>query len=80
MTSLRFQAIGMAGQLGAGKSSVAHTLAEQLDWSFGSFGDYVREIADSQGLEQSRGNLQAVGEDVVGSLSAEECIRPFGAL
>ena len=74
MNSLRFRAIGMAGQLGAGKSSIARALADSLGWHFGSFGDYVREVADERGLPHSRNNLQAVGASLIQDLSANEFV------
>lgn len=64
----------MAGQLGAGKSSIAKALANSLAWHYGSFGDYVREVANGRGLEHNRDNLQAVGETLIRDLSANEFI------
>ena len=64
----------MAGQLGAGKSSVATALADSLGWHYGSFGDYVREVADERGLEHTRDNLQGVGESLIRDLSANEFV------
>ncbi|MCP5056916.1 MAG: AAA family ATPase [bacterium] len=75
MTNLRCQVIGLAGQIGAGKSSIARGLAEALDWKVGSFGEYVRDVATESGFEHTRDNLQAVGEDLIQTLSADEFIH-----
>ena len=74
MSSSRFQVVGLAGQMGAGKSSVARALGASLGWTVGSFGDYVREVAAASGLELNRDNLQQVGAELIESLSAEEFI------
>jgi dephospho-CoA kinase len=57
--------IALSSRIGAGKSTIARALAERLGWPRVSFGDYVREVARNQGMEESRTVLQEVGESLV---------------
>jgi cytidylate kinase len=56
--------VAFAGRIGAGKSSVAKALADNLVWKLASFGAFVRTVASSRGLSLSRESLQAVGEEL----------------
>jgi cytidylate kinase len=56
--------VAFAGRIGAGKSSVAKALADNLGWKLASFGAFVRTAASSRGLSLSRESLQAVGEEL----------------
>jgi dephospho-CoA kinase len=55
----------LSSRMGAGKSTLAISLADSLGWTHTSFGDYVRAVADQRGSGQSREALQQIGEDLV---------------
>jgi dephospho-CoA kinase len=57
--------ICFSSRMGAGKSTLANSLAGSLGWGHTSFGDYVREIARQRGSEQSREVLQQIGEELI---------------
>lgn len=57
--------ICLSSRMGAGKSTLASSLASSLGWVHTSFGDYVREIAMQRGSEQSREVLQQIGEELI---------------
>lgn len=59
-------AVGIAGRIGSGKTSLAVALAERLTCPRASFGDYVRSVATERGLDGSqREVLQEVGDDLI---------------
>jgi adenylate kinase family enzyme len=59
-------ALGIAGRIGSGKTSLAVVLAERLNCPRASFGDYVRSVATERGLDGSqRDVLQEVGDDLI---------------
>lgn len=58
-------AIAFSGSIASGKSTIAAAVAEALHWPCVSFGNYVRFVARSQGLVESREVLQAIGADLV---------------
>lgn len=55
-------AIGLAGRIGSGKSTIVRQLSHRLDGVSASFGDYVRAEARSRGLAGSREELQGLGD------------------
>lgn len=57
--------ICLSGGIGSGKSEVSRQLAERLACARASFGDYVRSVARSRGIEENRECLQALGEELV---------------
>jgi len=57
--------ICLSSRMGAGKSTLANSLAGALGWAHTSFGDYVREIARQRGSDQSREALQQIGEELI---------------
>lgn len=57
--------IGLSGQLGSGKSSLASILAERSSWQRAAFGDYLRHLANQRGLETDRVSLQQLGEEQI---------------
>jgi|SRR5712671_528307 len=57
--------IALSSRIGAGKSTIARELSERLGWPRVSFGDYVRETARNQGMQETRANLQKLGESLV---------------
>lgn len=56
--------LAFSGKVASGKSTLAAEVAKALDWKRASFGDYVRIVAKSQGLEPSREVLQDLGESL----------------
>ena len=74
MSSSRYQVIGLAGQIGSGKSSVGQGVASALECPLASFGDHVRRVASQRGLDHTREILQAVGEELINTLAAEEFV------
>lgn len=66
----------LAGQIGAGKSSVRHALARELGWHHASFGDYLRaKLELSGGDPTSREALQELGKAEIDSDSFGFCQR-----
>jgi ribosome-binding protein aMBF1 (putative translation factor)/dephospho-CoA kinase len=57
--------VGFAGRIGSGKSSLSIEVAQALGWPRASFGDYLRNVARSEGLDESREVLQELGESFV---------------
>jgi len=58
-----------SGRIGSGKTTVSVSVAERLDIARASFGDYIRAIATSKGLDpQSREVLSALGEQTINDL------------
>jgi dephospho-CoA kinase len=57
--------IALSSRIGAGKSTIARAVSGRLGWPRVSFGDYVREAARNQGMQESRTTLQEVGESLV---------------
>src|ERR1700675_4282407 len=69
---LRPAFICFSSRMGAGKSTLATSLANFLGWPHTSFGDYVRSIADQRGAGQSREALQQIGDELV-----SKSLEPF---
>jgi cytidylate kinase len=65
--------IAISGRLRAGKTTLAVAIAEALRCPRASFGDYVRTIAEHEGIPQDRATLQDLGERLI----AEEGLRAF---
>jgi len=57
--------LAFSGSIASGKSTLSGEVAETLQWSRVSFGGYIRSVARSQGLTESREVLQAIGADLV---------------
>lgn len=58
--------VGIAGKIASGKSTLAGAVAVRLEARRLGFGDYVRSIAESRGLDPSdRRVLQSLGQDLV---------------
>jgi dephospho-CoA kinase len=62
---LRPAVICLSSRIGAGKSTLADSLASALGWTHTSFGGYVRQIAKQRGSDQSREALQRIGEELI---------------
>ncbi|MDQ3694453.1 MAG: AAA family ATPase [Chloroflexota bacterium] len=57
--------IAFAGAIGSGKTTLSNAVCEALDCPRVGFGDYVRQVARSRGLDDSRQVLQNVGASLV---------------
>jgi transcriptional regulator with XRE-family HTH domain/dephospho-CoA kinase/Zn-dependent peptidase ImmA (M78 family) len=61
LRALEPQVLAFSGKIGSGKSTLSQEVAHALQWKRASFGDYVRTVAKSEGLEPSRDVLQELG-------------------
>ena len=59
-------AIGVAGRVGSGKSSLSTLLSEQSGWPIVRFGDFLRGVAEQRGLPTDRQSLQQLGIEYIG--------------
>ena len=67
--------IGIAGQIGSGKTSLAMELCSRLNWQIISFGSFVRSEANRRGIRIDRVALQQLGEDLIADLGPDEFVR-----
>ena len=59
-------AVGVAGRIGSGKTTLASELARRLGCPGASFGEYVRSIAQTRGLDSTdRSVLQDLGDELI---------------
>jgi dephospho-CoA kinase len=58
-------AIAFAGKIGSGKTTISVAVANALACDRASFGDYVRHVVSSRGLELTRDNLQRIGTEML---------------
>jgi dephospho-CoA kinase len=65
--------LGFIGKIGSGKSTLANGTAKALGWRRTGFGDYVRALAEQQGLPKGRLSLQDLGESLVNENPVEFC-------
>ncbi len=65
--------LAFAGGIGSGKTTVSTKVSERLGWPRASFGDYVKHVATTRGLDHSRDTLQTVGESLVSEGWVEFC-------
>jgi dephospho-CoA kinase len=70
--------LGFAGSIASGKSTLSIEVALSLGWQRVSFGDYVRTIAQHQGLGESREVLQTVGASLVNRGIEQFCSSVLG--
>lgn len=61
----RTLAIGIAGRIGSGKTTLATALAKNLDCPQVSFSQVVRAAAEERGLPGDRRTLQDLGEQLI---------------
>lgn len=60
-------AVGVAGRIGSGKTTLASELANNIECPRASFGDYVRSVAQTRGLDVAdRTALQDLGDQLIG--------------
>jgi len=57
--------LASAGRISSGKSTLSTHVASALGWPQVSFGDYVRQVAQRRGLDDSRAVLQEVGATLI---------------
>ncbi|MGI0015006.1 MAG: ATP-binding protein, partial [Nitrososphaera sp.] len=67
--------VGIAGQIGSGKTSLAMELSKRLNWKLISFGSFVRSEANRRGIKIDRVALQQLGEDLIAELGPDEFVR-----
>lgn len=67
--------VGIAGQIGSGKTSLAMELSKRLNWKLISFGSFVRSEANRRGINIDRVALQQLGEDLITELGPDEFVR-----
>lgn len=57
--------LAFSGGIASGKSALSTGIAAVAGWPRVSFGDYVRQVTQTRGLEGNRKNWQAVGEMLI---------------
>ena len=57
--------VGFSGGIASGKSSLSTAVSQATGWPRTSFGGYVRTVAAQRGLEPTRENCQAIGEELI---------------
>ena len=59
-------AVGVAGRIGSGKTTLASELASRLSCPHASFGKFVRSIAQQRGMDSTdRSVLQDLGDELI---------------
>jgi broad-specificity NMP kinase len=66
-TGIRPAGLCISGRIGSGKTTFSKALADGLNWDLVGLGDYIRWMAKTQGLTQTREELQQVGYQLVSS-------------
>jgi len=57
--------LALAGRIGSGKTTLTTALARVLECKRASFGDYVRHVVMTRGIEPTRENLQKIGTELL---------------
>lgn len=70
-----FRIIGVAGQIGSGKTSLALALCKRINAQRVSFGDCVRSEALRRGITPDRSSLQMLGENLIAELGPYGFVR-----
>ena len=65
--------VAFAGKIGSGKTSISTMVSRVLGCKRASFGDYVRNVVSTRGLELTRENLQRVGTEILEANTFEFC-------
>jgi len=73
LDAMRPVVVAFAGGIASGKSTLSMGIANTLGWARVSFGDYIRHVARSRGLECSREALQNVGSALIAQGWDEFC-------
>lgn len=59
-------AVGLAGRIGSGKTTLASELANRIGCPRAAFGDFVRSVAEMRGLDaEDRTVLQDLGDELI---------------
>src|SRR5262245_8749461 len=75
---MRPNVLCLAGGIGSGKTELASRLASRLAWPWVSFGNHVRAVAKDRGLPETREQLQALGEELIGRDLDGFCLAVLG--
>jgi dephospho-CoA kinase len=67
--------IGVSGEIGAGKTTIARELAAWYGAAYASFGDYVRKEVQRRHLPVEREVLQDIGAELVSTHGPDEFTR-----
>ncbi len=59
--------VGISGRIGTGKTAISTALANRLDWTRVSLGDYVRAVAHERHIIETRQALEDLGQQLVES-------------
>jgi len=70
-----FRIIGIAGQIGSGKTSLALELCKRLNAKKVSFGDFVRSEAIRRNIIPTRFALQELGETLIAELGPYDFVQ-----
>jgi cytidylate kinase len=70
-----FRVIGIAGQIGSGKTSLARELCKRLNAQKVSFGEFVCSEAIRRNIRPDRPALQELGEKLISELGAHNFVR-----
>lgn len=73
--TVSFRIIGIAGQIGSGKTSLAQELGKRLNAQKVSFGEFVRSEATRRNIRPERPALQELGEKLISELGADSFVR-----
>lgn len=65
--------IAVSGRIGSGKTTLAENIAQRFEFSFVSFGNYVRNVAEKRSIEANRENLQNLGQDLINTDIIQFC-------
>jgi dephospho-CoA kinase len=65
--------VAFAGKIGSGKTTISTAVSQALGCKRASFGDYVRHVVSSRGLEPTRSVLQRVGTEILEDDALEFC-------
>jgi cytidylate kinase len=78
--NVSYSFIGIAGQIGAGKTSLARKLSQRLGSETVSFGSFVKSQALSRNVPINRNALQDLGEQLIKELGVEHFVEQSLAL
>jgi dephospho-CoA kinase len=70
---MRNTVVGFSGGIASGKSSLSTAVSRATGWPRTSFGAYVRTVAAHRGLEPTRENFQAIGEELIEADARDFC-------
>jgi dephospho-CoA kinase len=65
--------VAFAGKIGSGKTTLSTAISRATGCKRASFGDYVRHVVSTQGLETTRETLQRVGTEILTANPLDFC-------